>query len=58
MTESDLDHVYTEICRAMERAGSENAALFLARFALLAAFAIGERGTVERLIADASQSPS
>lgn len=58
MSESDLDHVYTELCRAMERAGAENRDLFLARFALLAMTSIGERGKVEKLIAEAAEIAS
>ena len=58
MSEADLDHVYTELCRAMERAGEENRDVFLARFALLAMTAIGERGRVEKLIAEAADIAS
>lgn len=46
MTESDLESLYGELCRALTEAGEQHAALFLARFALLA---IGEIDDVERV---------
>jgi hypothetical protein len=36
MTEADLDLRFTHLCRTMTYLGERNAALFLARFALLA----------------------
>ena len=36
MTDSELDDVYTPLCKTMTRLGEPNAPLFLARFALLA----------------------
>jgi hypothetical protein len=41
MTDSELDMVYTRLCKTMTELGEANAALFLARFALLAVERIG-----------------
>jgi hypothetical protein len=41
MTESELDMVYTRLCKTMTELGEANAPLFLARFALLAMERIG-----------------
>ena len=46
MSESELDSVYAELCRAISEVGKARAPLLLARFALLA---IGEIGDVERV---------
>ena len=42
MTDSELDAVYTRLCKAMTQLGEANAPLFLARFALLAIDRIGD----------------
>ncbi|HKT95996.1 MAG TPA: hypothetical protein VJS30_05625 [Paraburkholderia sp.] len=41
MTDSELDMVYTRLCKTMTELGEANAPLFLARFALLAVERIG-----------------
>ncbi|WP_322057807.1 hypothetical protein [Paraburkholderia sp. J63] len=41
MTDSELDKVYTRLCKTMTELGEANAPLFLARFALLAVERIG-----------------
>lgn len=54
MNDADLDATYTQLCRTMTALGEAQAPLYLARFALLALTEIGDRATVERLIADAA----
>ena len=64
MTESELDSLYTQLCRTMTDLGEARAPLFLARFALLAITEIDDAAVAQRLIADAgegmggSESPS
>ena len=41
MTDSELDAVYTHLCKTMTELGEANGPLFLARFALLAIERIG-----------------
>ncbi|TGN94484.1 MULTISPECIES: hypothetical protein [unclassified Burkholderia] len=53
ITDTERDILYTDLCRTMTGIGEADAALFLARFALLAIEAIGDTATVNRLIADA-----
>ena len=53
MTDLELDAVYTRLCTAMTGLGEANAALFLARFALLAIAHIGD-AEVARLLIDAA----
>jgi hypothetical protein len=55
MSESELDSLYTQLCRTMTDLGEARSPLFLARFALLALHAIDDTATVQRLIADASE---
>nr|WP_311529154.1 hypothetical protein [uncultured Ralstonia sp.] len=54
MTESELDTVYTHLCKTMTGLGEANATLFLARFALLAIDRIGSAETAQQLIAAAA----
>ena len=56
MTESELDSIYTQLCKTMTNIGESQSSLFLARFALLAVAEIGDFATVQRLIADASEA--
>ena len=56
MIESELDSVYTQLCKTMTNIGETQSSLFLARFALLAVAEIGDAATVQRLIADASEA--
>ena len=53
MTESDLDSLYGEVCRAVSEVGEARASLFLARFALLAIGHIGDPERVRALLASA-----
>ena len=55
MTYSELDAVYTSLCKTMTQLGEANAELFLARFALLAIQRIDEAGAVRRLIEAAAE---
>lgn len=55
MTDSELDAVYTRLCKTMTQIGKANAPLFLARFALLAINAIGDPDAIRFLIDDASE---
>ncbi len=57
MSEQELDHLYTVLCKAMTQLGEKQAPLFLARFALLAIHAIGNAGLVQQWITDASEVP-
>jgi hypothetical protein len=53
-SDDDLDAVYTAFCKTMTTLGPETSALFMARFALLAMTALGDRALLERMIADAA----
>ena len=55
MTDSELDAVYTRLCKTMTRLGEPNAPLFLARFALLAIDRIGDAEAAQRLIDAAAE---
>lgn len=54
MTDSDLDGVYTQLCKTMTNIGEADAALFLARFALLAITAVDDPVAARKLIAEAA----
>jgi hypothetical protein len=58
MTESELDGVYTQLCKTMTDLGEARSSLFLARFALLAITEIDDMAAVQRLIAEASEGMS
>ncbi len=53
MDESDLDSVYSDLCRAISEVGEDRAPLLLARFALLAINEIGDVERVRRILASA-----
>lgn len=53
MTDSELDIVYTQLCKTMTELGEAHAPLFLARFALLAIDRIGDADAALRLVTDA-----
>ena len=53
MTDSELDAVYTQLCRTMTEVGETDASLFLARFALLAITRMEAADVALQLIADA-----
>ena len=55
MTDSELDTVYTRLCKTMTQLGEPNAQLFLARFALLAIDRIGDGEAAQRLIDSAAE---
>ncbi|CAD6559921.1 hypothetical protein LMG28727_06979 [Paraburkholderia kirstenboschensis] len=55
MTDSDLDSVYTRLCKAMTQVGEANTPLFLARFAMLAIDTIDNSAIALNLIDDASE---
>ncbi|SAL59215.1 hypothetical protein AWB74_02853 [Caballeronia arvi] len=55
MTDSDLDIVYTRLCKTMTQLGEANASLFLARFAMLAIDKIDDAAVALNLIDDASE---
>ena len=50
MTDTELDAVYTRLCKTMTQLGEADAPLFLARFALLAIDRIGDSDAAQRLI--------
>ena len=54
MTDSELDTVYTKLCTTLTQLGQENAALYLARFALLAIVRIGDSAVANELIDEAA----
>lgn len=56
MTDSELDTVYTRLCKTMTDLGEASCSLFLARFALLAINRLGSADAALRLIDDASDS--
>jgi len=58
MTDSELDTVYTQLCKTMTELGEAHAPLFLARFALLAIDRIGDADAVMHLVADAREGMS
>lgn len=55
MTDSDLDIVYTRLCKTMTQLGQPNTSLFLARFAMLAIDRIDDPTAALNLIDDASE---
>ena len=58
MTDSELDKVYTRLCKTMTELGEANVPLFLARFALLAVERIGNAETSLGLIDAAREGMS
>jgi hypothetical protein len=54
MLDTELDAVYTRLCKTMTTLGEANAPLFLARFALLASVRIGDADVVSRLVEEAA----
>ena len=53
MTDSELDTVYTRLCKTMTELGEPSSPLFLARFALLAIGRLGNADAALRLIENA-----
>jgi Protein of unknown function (DUF2783) len=54
MTPTELDAVYTHLCKTMTEVGQAQSELFLARFALLAIDRLGDRQVALELIAAAA----
>ena len=55
MNASDLDAIYTLLCRTMTAVGEERSPLFLARFALLAIDRLGDAELVRELTLAAAE---
>ena len=55
MTDTELDAVYTRLCKTMTQVGEPGAPLFLARFALLAIDRIGDAEAAQHLIDAAAE---
>ncbi|SIT45213.1 conserved hypothetical protein [Paraburkholderia piptadeniae] len=55
MTDAELDVVYTRLCKTMTQLGEAHAALFLARFALLAIQKVDDPAVSLSLIDAASE---
>jgi hypothetical protein len=58
MTSSDLDNLYTALCRRLTELGENQAPLYLARFALLAIEHIDNPDVVANLIDSAGEGLS
>jgi hypothetical protein len=54
--DSELDAIYTHLCKTMTELGEPNALLFLARFALLAVDRLDDRETAIQLIEAAAEN--
>jgi hypothetical protein len=50
MNDSELDAVYTRLCKTMTELGVDRSPLFLARFALLAIVELGDPALAMRLV--------
>jgi hypothetical protein len=50
MNDSELDAVYTRLCKTMTELGVDRSPLFLARFALLAIVELGDPAVAMRLV--------
>ena len=55
MTDSELDAVYTRLCKTMTQLGENNAPLFLARFAMLAIERIADGEVAQQLVDAAAE---
>ena len=55
MTDTELDAVYSRLCKTMTQLGEPNAPLFLARFALLAIDRMDDVDAAQRLIDAAAE---
>lgn len=55
MTDSELDAVYTRLCKTMTQLGEDKAPLFLARFAMLAIDRLGDAAVAQQLIDAAAE---
>ena len=50
MNDSELDAVYTRLCKTMTELGADRSPLFLARFALLAIVELNDAALATRLV--------
>jgi hypothetical protein len=50
MNDSDLDAVYTRLCKTMTDVGADRSPLFLARFAMLAIVELDDPALAMRLV--------
>lgn len=55
MTSSELDALYTRLCKTMTQLGEHNAPLFLARFAMLAIDHIADAEVLQQLMDAAAE---
>ena len=55
MTDSELDAVYTRLCKTMTQLGETPAPLFLARFAMLAIDRLADGEVAQQLIDAAAE---
>ena len=55
LSESELDACYTQFCHQMTALGEAQAPLFMARFALLAMYRLGDAAAVQQLMAQAAK---
>lgn len=55
MTDSELDAVYTRLCKTMTQLGENQAPLFLARFAMLAIERLDDAAVAQQLIDAAAE---
>lgn len=58
MTDSELDAVYTRLCKTMTQLGENNAQLFLARFAMLAITCMADGQVAQQLMDAAAEDIS
>lgn len=56
MIDSELDAIYSHLCKTMTELGEPNALLFLARFALLAVDRLDDTEVAIRLIEAAAEN--
>lgn len=54
LSADDLDAVYSDFCQTMTALGEAQAPLFMARFALLAIVAVGDRAALQRMVQEAA----
>lgn len=55
MTDTELDAVYTRLCKTMTQLGEAHAPLFLARFAMLAIDRLGDAAVAQQLLDAAAE---
>lgn len=55
LTLNDLEDVYDELAEAIDRVGTDNETVFLAKLALSLAHHLGDRTVVSRLISECAE---